>query len=146
MVRPNGGELWEIGTQQEIAWTSQSVTGNVRIELSRDDGATWTSLTDDALNSGSLTWQVFGPASNRCLVRVRAGALSDVSDGLFEIASPPQPQLTLTAPNGGETLTDTLAITEPPAHLLLSAKGHPIPALDDLGAKVRNQHVQDGLF
>lgn len=103
VTRPNGGEQWEINTQREITWTSQRVNGPVRIELSRNSGATWSSLTDETSNSGSLTWLVSGPASNFCLLRISAkdGSATDTSDSAFEIVPPPS--LTLTSPNGGET-------------------------------------------
>jgi hypothetical protein len=103
VTAPNGGEQWEINTQHEITWTSHLVTGAVRVELSRDAGATWSSLTDDTPNNGSLQWLVSGPASNFCLLRISAqdGSVSDSSDSTFQIVV--SPSLTLTSPNGGET-------------------------------------------
>ena len=45
VTSPNGGESWAVGSTQPITWTSVGLTGNVTIELSRNGGATWTTLS-----------------------------------------------------------------------------------------------------
>ncbi len=102
ITTPNGGEVWQIGSQQEITWQSENVSGNVNVKLSRDSGSTWETLAEDTANDGSLAWDVTAPASNTCLVQVDAadGSASDTSDAAFEIE--PAPSITVTAPNGGE--------------------------------------------
>ena len=42
VTSPNGGEIWPIGSSQNIAWTSSGLTGNVKIEISRNGGTSWT--------------------------------------------------------------------------------------------------------
>jgi concanavalin A-like lectin/glucanase superfamily protein/lysyl oxidase/Calx-beta domain-containing protein len=87
VTSPNGG-TWKIGTSKAIQWTSSGVTGNVKIELSRDDGATWAVLFASAANTGSQSWTVAGPASSAARVRVtsvNAPAATDSSDKKFVI-------------------------------------------------------------
>ena len=36
IVCPNGGEVWLVGEQHSFQWTSQNLSGNVKIELNRD--------------------------------------------------------------------------------------------------------------
>jgi hypothetical protein len=108
ITAPNGGESWDIGTRQNIVWKPEYISGNVKVELSRDSGATWETLsadlavTPDQAGNAQLSWQVSGPESKTCLVKVSAadGSAEDVSDAVFTITSPPS--ITVTAPNGGE--------------------------------------------
>ena len=102
VTSPNGGEVWDIGTEQEITWTSENVSGNVAIEVSRDAGDTWEELTSETANTGSFPWQVTGPASNTCLVKVSTtdDSVADFSDNIFAIEEPPM--ISMIAPNGGE--------------------------------------------
>lgn len=99
---PNGGEVWYIGSTQAIHWDLAG-PGNVRIELSRDGGATWANLIGSTPNDGEQLWDVKGAPTNRALVRVTSRdnpAVTDTSDSTFTI---PPAALTLLAPNGGET-------------------------------------------
>ncbi len=87
VLTPNGGEVWRIGTQQEITWTAENVSDTLHIQLSRDNGSTWEILTTEAGNTGSWTWIVNEPISELCLIRVYApiSDLSDESDNVFTI-------------------------------------------------------------
>jgi hypothetical protein len=82
VTAPNGG-TWKIGTSKQIQWTSSAVSGNVKIELSRDGGATWAVLFASVANTGSQSWTVTGPATAAARIRVssvNAPAVGDVSD------------------------------------------------------------------
>ncbi|MHC5055753.1 MAG: immunoglobulin domain-containing protein [Planctomycetota bacterium] len=104
VTSPNGGETWYQGASETIAWDTSAASGNVDILYSIDDGAGWTPIATDIANAGSLPWTVPVEDSGICLVRVQetggAGA-SDDSDAVFTISPP---VITVTAPNGGETL------------------------------------------
>lgn len=76
LVAPNGGEVWAVGTDQEIRWAGEAGS-NVRIELSRDSGVTWQTLFSNTPNDGVQKWQVVGPPSEFC--RVRITRLDDVT-------------------------------------------------------------------
>ena len=86
---PNGGEVWNIGTTPTISWTYSNLTGNVKIELSRDGGATWeTIIASTPIDDGQEPWTVTGPTSDNCLIRITSltdYSISDTSDQKFKI-------------------------------------------------------------
>lgn len=99
---PNGAEQLRIGYKQTIRWSSSGVSGNVKIELSRDNGTSWITLFSDTANDGNEDWTVTGPATLNGLLRITSldlPAVTDTSDAPFPII---QPRLTVTRPNGGE--------------------------------------------
>lgn len=102
ITAPNGGEVWPIGTSKTISWKSENTSGTVKIELSRNNGATWETLTDSTKDDGDFTWTVTGPTSENCLVMVSDtdGSAYDVSDAFFKIDEPLS--ITVLSPNGGD--------------------------------------------
>jgi hypothetical protein len=106
MLVPNGGENWQINTSQTITWTSSGVTGNVKIELSRNGGATFETLFADTPNDGSQSWTVTGPATTQARVKISSVAnpsVNDLSNANFTLSDPPPPaSITVTVPNGPE--------------------------------------------
>lgn len=103
VVEPNGGEVLTIGDGYNILWSNTNFNNDVKIEISRDGGSSWETITDSTENDGDYKWDIVGPPSTNCLVRVSdlAGGPSDVSDAVFTVQEPPS--ITVTAPNGGET-------------------------------------------
>lgn len=102
LTAPADGALWGIGDSKSITWTSKNVTGNVRIEISRDGGSSWTDLAASVANSGTYPWTVTGLASPDCRIRVSSvsePATYDANDASFRIGDR---EITLRAPNGGE--------------------------------------------
>jgi len=100
---PNGGESAILGTSLAITWTSSNLGGNVKIELSRDGGGTWSTLFGNTANDGQQLWTVTGPATTQALIRVTStanAATADSSDAPFTILDP---SLHVAGPNGGET-------------------------------------------
>ncbi len=105
VVQPNGGEDWQIGSAQQIQWTSVNISGKVRIELTRNAGASYTTLVDSTVNSGTFPFTVSGPATTQARVRVSSyvdPVLIDSSNALFSISAVPVPTITVVSPNGGE--------------------------------------------
>jgi hypothetical protein len=88
VTSPNGGESWKIGSTKTITWDSTSVL-LVKIELSRDSGATWTTIAASIANRGDKTWTVTGPATTHARIRIvsLSNSASDVSDADFTITS-----------------------------------------------------------
>jgi len=76
----NGGETWTIGSTHAIQWSSNGISGNVKIELSRDGGATWTTLSNSTANSGTKNWKVTKPATTQARIRVSSVNSSSVAD------------------------------------------------------------------
>ena len=92
VVQPGAGRVWPVGTAKSVTWRSSGIE-SVRVELSRDTGATWQTLADAApADAGSWTWTVDdgGAALPQadCLIRLSdadGGAATDTSDGVFTI-------------------------------------------------------------
>ena len=102
VVSPNGGEIWPIGSPQNISWTSSGLTGNVKIEVSRNGGASWTSVVGSTADDGVHAWTVTGPATSQARIRVTSATdptVTDVSDANASIGGG---SITVVSPNGGE--------------------------------------------
>ncbi|MGH2704419.1 MAG: S8 family serine peptidase [Actinomycetota bacterium] len=101
LSRPNGGEVFLAGSQEEIAWNAASIadpylpSAPIRLEYSTDGGASWGLIADGLPNSGSHTWTVGAADTANALVRLTAtdsfgNAASDTSDAHFALDwSPP---------------------------------------------------------
>lgn len=101
---PNGGETLLLGSSQNITWNSAGQISQVKIELSRNGGNSWTTLASSTPNDGAHPWTVSGSASDNCLLRISDtgdGIPRDVSDAAFAIGSV---AIDVVAPNGGEIL------------------------------------------
>ena len=68
--RPASETTFRIGRNNTIQWTLRGVAGGVSIDLSRDDGETWTRLTDEAENVGFYDWTGTGVLTSRAKIRV----------------------------------------------------------------------------
>src|SRR2546425_339897 len=110
---PNGGEVWTVGSSQNITWTTGGSVPNVKLAYSTDGGSTHPILiTASAPNTGTFAWTV--PDDISSTVKVRVTNVNDatvfaVSAATFKI----QGALTVTSPNGGEkwTVGSSRAIT-----------------------------------
>ena len=96
---PVGGEDWIRGHTYSINWTSTGVTGTTTLALSRDNGATWETLTTTTATSGTFLWTVTTPRTSQALVRVSSSVRSDQSPAVFRLR---EPQIDLLSPVGGE--------------------------------------------
>lgn len=102
VVIPNGGEAWTIGSERRIEWQS-TLAGNVRVDVSRDNGVTWATIVSSLVNDGAHNWTVTGPVTKRARLRVcsvAAPSVCDASDTAFVIN---RGTVTVRVPNGGET-------------------------------------------
>jgi PKD repeat protein len=90
-----------VGHTTEITWTRQNVTA-VALDLSVDDGDTWTEIAS-GMNSNSYLWPVPDQPGLNVRLRVRSGTnpeVMDISDNAFSIS-----KVAVQSPNGGETIT-----------------------------------------
>ncbi len=103
VTAPNGGENWIVGDQENITWSSVSVT-NVKLEYSINNGTDWIEIiASTPAAAGSYTWTLPDNPSAQAQVKVTSvedGTVSDQSDAVFNILAP---SITVTSPNGGET-------------------------------------------
>jgi immune inhibitor A len=90
---PNGGEAFAIGTQDTIRWVAfdDIAVDSLSILLSRDGGTTFpTVLAHGETNDSAFVWDVAGPESEHCRLKILAYDRSgysayDVSDSDFKI-------------------------------------------------------------
>jgi len=89
VTAPNGGESWTAGSVQNITWTTTGTIANVKIEVSTDGGATYSTLVASTANTGSYSWTVPNTLGSAYRVRISdaAGTASDASNGDFTIAA-----------------------------------------------------------
>ncbi len=88
VVAPNGGEIWNINSRPTIQWSSSNVSGNVSIQISRDGGTNWSSISNNTANDGAHTWRVSKPATTSARIRVCSvanPAICDASNTNFTI-------------------------------------------------------------
>ena len=65
---------------RDVTWTSDNLTGNVRIDISRDESTTWETLVASTPNDGSERLNVGGPATRRARIRVVSLSNTAISD------------------------------------------------------------------
>ena len=108
LVQPTGGEVVTPGpTPYPIQWIAPPNAQTFKLQLSVDNGVTWSLIAPDRVPGTSYDWTVIPPTKNKkqCLVKVSAydGSNvkigSDKSDSVFAIEV-----VKLTSPNGGEPL------------------------------------------
>jgi hypothetical protein len=90
VVWPNGGEVLEPGSQQEIRWEVVGSDREVEIFYSCDNGSSWVSLGEGELGSEGKDFTVPDVIGKDFLVRVDTvgtPSFSDTSDARFTVAS-----------------------------------------------------------
>lgn len=102
LTSPNGGEVLNAGTAENITWTSTDLSPDelLNLEYSTDSGSTW-SAAGQSRNDGGMIWTVPLKPSVLCLVRVTRIAspqVSDVSNSPFSIVGT---SITVMAPTAG---------------------------------------------
>ncbi|MFV2014497.1 MAG: PQQ-binding-like beta-propeller repeat protein, partial [Candidatus Heimdallarchaeota archaeon] len=89
LTRPNGGENFTIGTNEQILWNSNNVD-NIHLEYSTNNGSTWsTIIASTPAGSGSYDWSVPNTPSVNCLVKITDASnpsIFDISDNVFIIS------------------------------------------------------------
>ncbi len=70
LIRPNGGEVFLVGTTANIAWTGVPPSEPVILDYSIDAGKTWRNVDSNAVGL-SRNWLVPNTPSNTCYMRVR---------------------------------------------------------------------------
>ena len=91
VTSPNGGETWELGSTNEITWTSSYVSGNVKIELYQN-GSAYQIIEGSTDNDGSYSWEISSALEAGTDYRVRISSMSntsvyDESNAVFTISS-----------------------------------------------------------
>ena len=104
VTNPNSSVTWIAEDSETISWTSQYVTGNVKIEINRSyPSGGWETITSSTTNDGSYNWTVDTPTSSAARIRVTSlsyPTVSDVSNTNFSIV---ERSITVTNPNTAVT-------------------------------------------
>lgn len=88
LATPDGGESLEVGTTFDIRWATVGSVSKVNLEVSLDDGQTFTSIATAIPNTGTYAWSVPAVDSRRAIVRVSDAsnaAMFDDSNGAFTL-------------------------------------------------------------
>lgn len=103
LTQPNGGEIWQRSSSQEIKWTSVGIQ-NIKIEFSTNSGSSWQVLSQSTqASTEKFDWMIPNIPTTQAIVKISDlinSSLNDISNGVFTIG--PIPILNLTSPNGGE--------------------------------------------
>jgi len=96
LLSPNGGEVWDVGSDHEITWESTYPGGTVYLEYSKDDFVSDIhTIAIDEPNDGSMMWvNIPNDPSQTVKVRVTVTgqpSISDVSDNYFIIYTEEDP-------------------------------------------------------
>ncbi|PHR73182.1 MAG: hypothetical protein COA67_03170 [Lutibacter sp.] len=84
---PNGDEFWQVGKSPYITWEGSSLTSNIDLEYSTNNGTSWTNIATVSNLTNSYQWTIPNDVSSQCLVRATSGTVNDISDTVFEISS-----------------------------------------------------------
>jgi hypothetical protein len=102
ITAPASGDVWNIGSQYNITWSSVgTVNDNLTIQYSSDGGTNWTDIATGEVNDGTYAWIVPSiSSSTSCYIRIFDASHTSTTDDsdMFTIAA----SFTVTAPNGGE--------------------------------------------
>lgn len=76
----NGGDVLPRGIARNLSWASENITGNVRIEISRDESTNWETLIANTPNDGAENITVQGRPTRRARIRIVSIGNPTVSD------------------------------------------------------------------
>ncbi|RPI79696.1 MAG: hypothetical protein EHM45_01815, partial [Desulfobacteraceae bacterium] len=88
ILSPNGGGNWQIGTTQTVRWTANDMTGDVNIELYKDNSKVQ-DIGTVAASSGTTPWLVPDSltAGSDYKLHIYQDSVADYSDESFSINS-----------------------------------------------------------
>ncbi len=100
---PNQASFWNSGDLMPIKWDTQSISGNVKITLSRDGGKTFETITESSPNNGSYDWTVSGTPSVNCMLKIEPLTEPDkwTQQSLFSISEAEKKAKAIIVAGGG---------------------------------------------
>jgi hypothetical protein len=110
LISPNGGEKLLARSRYDLLWNWGGGIPFVALDLSLDNGRTWTIIADSVENTGVYEFIVPSFASDSCWLRISDaadGVPSDVSDGPFAIIDD-----TTEAPPGSEATPQAFELSQ----------------------------------
>ncbi|MEJ2196146.1 MAG: Ser-Thr-rich GPI-anchored membrane family protein [Ignavibacteriaceae bacterium] len=105
IVSPNDGEIWQAGESRSIIWTD-NINENVQIELYKG-GSLHSNIVASTSSDGTYNWSIpftleSGSDYKVKITSVNSSVTFDYSNSNFTIVGK---EITITAPNGGESQT-----------------------------------------
>ena len=91
ITAPTGGAIWNTSETKNIQWSNRgSVGDNVKIQLSRNGGSSWSNITSNTFNDGTHPWTVSGPVSDICKIKIISNNDPNIfgESGSFSIKDP----------------------------------------------------------
>lgn len=94
LTNPNGGQLVCKNSKLLISWSSIAISGNIKIELSSNNGSTWSTLTSVPATTNFYEYDVSAAQTSATTYKVRVSdatnaSTNDVSDATFSILTIP---------------------------------------------------------
>ncbi|MFA6598666.1 MAG: Ser-Thr-rich GPI-anchored membrane family protein, partial [Ignavibacteriaceae bacterium] len=92
VTSPNGNEIWQTGSTNNITWTASPSIANVKIEYSKDGGQSYTSIIASvSAGLGTYAWTISDTliVANQMCIRisdVTNSNIKDTSNALFTVA------------------------------------------------------------
>ncbi|MCX6010195.1 MAG: Ig-like domain-containing protein, partial [Chloroflexi bacterium] len=147
VLSPNGGEVWDLGSQHEITWIASSSNGIESVEILFYYADTAEYLTLETENDGAYTWTL--PASSSFITKTgkikietidaNGNRAEDWSDGYFALRDPSLP------PPPPWTVPERLTIV-PPDDIPVKNHETPVLAVDNDGiVHLVYKYTQDDL-
>lgn len=90
LTYPIGGEGIVPGVPERIHWDATGTTEDFTVELSTNNGASWSLIGAAQASNRLIDWQVPNVVSGQARIRVTSGAYTDESDAPFSIIGIPQ--------------------------------------------------------
>jgi hypothetical protein len=110
VVAPNGGEIWQVGSNYTIRWISTvDIGASVKIKLLKGDAVVKiiaSSAASGSLGKGSFSWTVpknLASYGNEYRVRLTSNENTSYTDTSIKTFTISGPTLDVTAPDGGES-------------------------------------------
>lgn len=107
ITSPSASSIWAPGSTHDITWKGSKKYTTIDIEYS--DGKTWKSVVTGTADDGAYSWTVPNTPTSAAQIWIKgwetSGNATDKSD-IFKISgtAPVENTITITYPNGGETL------------------------------------------
>lgn len=87
VTSPNGGELWNGGTEHTLTWIKGPGVMTVDVQLSTNGGTDWRTLASGLIGT-SFSWSATGPTTTQARIRVvdsHSAQFADASDADFTL-------------------------------------------------------------
>jgi len=103
LLSPNGGEIWQAGTEKTVYWQPSGTITPLNIMVSANNGADWIYLNSTPISADLGHYMIQLPMiqSSECLIKIISSEYpdiwNDISDSVFSVSISPPPRITITS-------------------------------------------------